>query len=240
MSDNVKKQIRNLVTQIHDEGKDPLKVLVNSISNMQRDYMNTAIDECVDCEIKCKTKSLICGDLEKACIMVVSDYPIQQQLEHGDNFFPFEHTDNFNNLRELFENYVDLESVVWIDSVHCCPYCTVNEKVISRPPKSTETKECSVFVQRLFDLMRASGQLVGVITMGNIALNSFIPNSKINKVRGTMLEYSGTPVFPTYNPNCIMSDTERDENKREDFGNDISNALEWFISHDRNVAKLSL
>jgi hypothetical protein len=61
-------------------------------------------------------------------------------------------------------------------------------------------------------------------------LNVLIPNSRIDKVRGTVLSYSGTPVFPTYNPNCIMGDSERDANRREDFSNDISNAMKWLLS----------
>jgi len=241
----IEEEITGLVNEVeriykdNKKDKDILYILGNAIANSERDHINSTIIGCTECgEIGQYGKSIISGDLREACILIVSDYPTQQQLDSGEeSFAPFEFTDGFENLKEYIGQQVSLDKIAWINSVCCCPFQEINGKVISRPPTSTEAKNCKHFLQRLFDIMRITKHVLCIITMGNIALNALIPNSRIEKVRGEQLSYSDTPVFPMYNPLCIAGDSERDVNKREDFQNDIDNALNWIVENCPDVKK---
>src|SRR4030065_949206 len=73
---------------------------------------------------------------------------------------------------------------------------------MNRDPEEDEIISCRVFLDKQIDIIAPKI----IITLGRIALQTFMNNDKIKitAARGTFFEYKGIPVMPTFHPAYLL------------------------------------
>lgn len=221
-----------LVNQIRLEAvqqDNPISAVTKVVANIQRDKLNEQIKHCSRCSIASKNKSLICGQTDRAFILILADYPNYEEVNSGEDFFPFEYTEVHSILRRLISLYTDPLNVAWCNVVNCYP--TENQK-LARPPTLSEIYNCNSYVFNLINYLQVIGNLRCIMTMGSIALTSLFPELTIEQAKDKeQLDYFGTPIFPTHNLLYATGNTERSVARRESVVLDIMSMFQQLMKH---------
>lgn len=205
-----------LISRLRQEAvsiDNPAAAVMSAIANIQRDKINAQIKTCTRCSIASNCKSIICGQTDKAFILILSDYPNYQEVNSGEHFFPFENTEVLPVLKRLISLYTDPLNVAWCNVVNCYP---TENKRLARPPTIAEITNCKSHVFNLINYLQVTGNLRCIMTMGSVALGALFPKFTIEVAKTQeQLDYFGTPVFPTYNLLYTVGNTERSSARQE-------------------------
>lgn len=217
----------NSLVQVHyrfhsKENRSPVELVTEPILNLHRDWLNNEITQCSKCESICGNKTIIRGNLQEAKALVIGDSPGVEVLQNDEPCFPFEVEGVYDNLNDLLDEAGVLDSLVWCNVVNCHTYRNSNGVYqVARPPKSKEISNCSTFLFDLLNCMIMAKKLTCIITMGNLALNTLLPGTRISEVRGTEIYYRGIPLFVTHTPVGLT------EKKLEEFNEDVDSFISF-------------
>jgi DNA polymerase len=81
----------------------------------------------------------------------------------------------------------------------------------NRTPLPDEIAACIPYLRRQIELVRPAV----ILAMGNVAAQSLLKTATgITRLRGTVQDYGGTPVVPTYHPSALLRDDDPERQKR--------------------------
>jgi len=160
------------------------------------DDMATLKNSCMSCHLcelaKTRTNVVFGEGNERAKVMFVGEGPGETEDKTGRPF-----VGNAGEvLTKMIENVVGVkrEDVYIANIVKCRP---PNNRV----PTPSESASCKPYLEKQIELV--SPKLI--VALGGTALNALTgQNYSIMKMRGTMLDYHGIPLLPTYHPSFII------------------------------------
>ncbi len=155
--------------------------------------LRTSCHSCHLCELAKTRTNVVFGEGdEKAKIMFVGEGPGETEDKTGRPF-----VGNAGEvLTKMIENVLGLkrESVYIANIVKCRP---PNNRV----PTPSECASCKPYLEKQIELIAPKL----IVALGGTALNALTgQNYSIMKMRGSVLDYHGTPLIPTYHPSFII------------------------------------
>lgn len=195
--------------------------------------LNRDICACNSCGCKCGTRTMITGDVD-APLMCIMDYPTEEQAGLGRPIHIFDGNGDVKKFLEhcLAPHKVNLDRILFMNTVSCCPTRTVNTEAgteeVCRTPLPQEIKACSTFVKYAIDAVRPPMLLV----LGNVASNVVLPMS-ISKARGRWISYHGIYTMISYSPAQILDARADGRQERwirmsREFQTDMDNAMKFY------------
>jgi uracil-DNA glycosylase family 4 len=155
--------------------------------------LRNACAGCHLCELAKTRKNVVFGEgNEHAKVMFIGEGPGETEDKTGRPF-----VGNAGEvLTKMIENVIGIkrDEAYIANIVKCRP---PNNRV----PASSEVASCKPYLEKQIGLI--SPKLI--VALGGTALNSLLgQNHSIMKVRGSMLDYHGIPLIPTYHPSFII------------------------------------
>ena len=209
-----------------DNSREPPDTLVHTLvpmlSTIQQE-INDSIGVCTLCPFHSQldqdnnefegARSIVSGDMAKARIVILHDYPERSQvLGTNTNFAPFEHTPVYKQLQDYLRYLeIDLEEVLWCSAGNCYPYWKSDKgKFIGTYGYNTKNRNTCFpkYAGKAIEVLRLANRLRTIITMGNHAFNTLFAWHNITEAKKikTTWYYMDIPVFPTYNLLMIQGD----------------------------------
>ncbi len=148
---------------------------------------------CHLCELAKTRKNVVFGEGdEKAKVMFIGEAPGEMEDKSGRPFVG----NAGDTLTKMIENVVGIkrEKVYIANIVKCRP---PNNRV----PTPSECASCKPYLEKQIELIAPKL----IVTLGGTALNALTgQNYSIMKIRGSVLDYHGIPLIPTYHPSFII------------------------------------
>ena len=210
---------------------NPARYVLDCMGNYIRDKLNDNIKQCKACPFN-KHKTIIEGDLKRAYILAISDYPDEEQLDGNECSSPFYHHSCMDGLQYTMNKYFRTNTIVYSDIVHCYPH---QGDTMCIPDKITVNK-CYPFVHNLIMAM----QPMYIIIMGNIALSALCEGKTVLKNHGTWTKIYGIDTLITYNPRSLTEQNDIAEKWGYDFMAEIKSLAERIKKEHPETYKMIL
>jgi len=155
--------------------------------------LKTTVNGCHLCELAKTRTNVVFGEgNENARLMFVGEAPGETEDKTGRPFVG----KAGELLTKMIENAVGIkrEEVYIANIVKCRP---PNNRV----PAPSEAASCKPYLEKQIELIKPEL----IVTLGATALNSLLgQNHSIMKVRGSVTEYAGIPLIPTFHPSFLL------------------------------------
>lgn len=183
---------------------------------------------CTACTLHEGRTQVVVGDYgPKQGICFIGEGPGRQEDEQGRPF-----VGRSGKLLDKMLHYIDLtrDDVSVLNIVKCRP-------PNNRNPTEDERETCT---DRWLEtqLNHLSPQLI--VTLGSVALNHFIPRSKITKINATLqFTQSGIPIFPLLHPSYILRGGNTREKQYKNSFDKLNLMMEKLQESADNIAALA-
>ncbi len=155
--------------------------------------LKTTVNGCHLCELAKTRINVVFGEgNENARVMFVGEGPGETEDKTGRPFVG----KAGELLTKMIENAIGIkrEDVYIANIVKCRP---PNNRV----PAPSEVASCKPYLEKQIELIKPEL----IVTLGATALNSLLgQNHSIMKVRGSVTEYAGIPLIPTFHPSFLL------------------------------------
>lgn len=151
------------------------------------------VKHCNKCSLSCHRKNVVFSrGNEKANLLIIGEAPGEKEDISGLPFMG--RSGNLLN-KLLIEQSVDIENDVYICNIIKC------RPPGNRKPKLLEINSCMEYLSKQISLVKPKC----ILTLGVTALHGlFHFKDKISSVRGTVLNYQGISLIPTYHPSFLL------------------------------------
>jgi len=151
------------------------------------------IGDCTRCKLSKHRTTIVFGEGNPdAKIMFIGEAPGKEEDIQGLPFVG----DAGILLTKLIEKMGLKRSDVYIGNIIKC------RPPMNRDPEEDEIATCRQFIERQIEIINPEV----IITLGRIALQTFMDNRKIKitAVRGKFFDFKGVPVMPTFHPAYLL------------------------------------
>lgn len=198
----IEKQIQYLVR--NKNPGNPLAYVRNIVRPLSFERLTQCIKQCNDCSICNGPRSIPYGNYNGS-ILAIRDFVSKGHI--NDSYvYPY---DNNNEddvfFRHVLESYgIDMNQILWINAVNCCPYETINKRIYPRMPNKTELCNCKVFSHFAIE----SFAPIFIFLIGSTALSMFI-DASMNDMHGHFISLHGITAMPIYSPEYLRNAKEK-------------------------------
>lgn len=183
---------------------NPLAYVRDIVRPLSMNKLTECLKNCNDCKIGNDVRSIPYGN-PNGSILILRDF-IQEQDITKDYVYPYDEEKPYDKAlcAVLEANALDMDQIIWLNAVNCCPHEMIEKRFCPRLPNQFELKNCRVFA----DFAIQSFAPVFIFLMGTTALSLFL-DTKISEIHGHFITVNGVTAMPVYSPEYLAMISER-------------------------------
>lgn len=156
------------------------------------DSLHLRIKNCLDCNLGHSRVNLVFGQgNQEADLLFIGEAPTEEEDRSGNIY----NSPAGKLLTQIITSIgVSRESVYFCNTLKC-------KVPVGQKPTKDEIQACSGILGKQIALLKPKL----IVTLGNVATKALLPDADaISKIRGSVQNYQGIPVIPTFHPRYLL------------------------------------